>query len=145
MKPEFLSQVHQRLNAVRNFTNLPEAESLAAANKRVRNILEKNLQKETGAFTRNVEVDARLLKEPAEIALYKALTDVAPRAKEAFDNKDYATSLRVLAVLKTPVDAFFDSVMVNADDPELRANRLGLLTILHQAMNRVADISKLAA
>ena len=89
-------------------------------------------------------IDAALLKEPAERALAAALEAVAPRASAAFDRGDYTASLRALAALKAPVDAFFDGVMVNAEDPALRANRLGLLASLHQAMNRVADLSRLA-
>jgi glycyl-tRNA synthetase beta chain len=86
-----------------------------------------------------------LLKEPAESALSQALVAVKPQADRAFDSGDYTASLRSLAALREPVDAFFESVMVNADDPALRANRLGLLAQLHAAMNRVADLSKLAA
>jgi glycyl-tRNA synthetase beta chain len=77
--------------------------------------------------------------------LHHALGEVATPAQRAFDAGDYAGSLQTLAALKTPVDAFFDQVMVNADDPALRANRLALLGALHAAMNRVADLSKLAA
>ena len=83
--------------------------------------------------------------EPAEAALYDALQTVKPRADAAFEEGDYASSLKALAALKSPVDAFFDKVMVNAEDPALRANRLGLLAVLHAAMNRVADLSRLAA
>jgi glycyl-tRNA synthetase beta chain len=133
-----LHEVVKRIFAVRDFQQLPEAASLAAANKRVGNILKKV---DTAATT---FVDAALLTESAEIALSNALMEARPRADAAFDRGDYAASLQALAVLKEPVDAFFDSVMVNADDPELRANRLGLLATLHAAMNRVADLSKLA-
>jgi glycyl-tRNA synthetase beta chain len=143
--PQQLGELHNRLSAVRAFSMLPEADSLAAANKRVRNILEKNIRKETGAYSINKEIDISLLKEPAEIALNQALSVIAPKAEEAFEGRDYETSLKVLATLKAPVDDFFDSVMVNVDDTDLRANRLGLLTKLHRAMNRVADISKLAS
>ena len=90
-------------------------------------------------------VDSALLKEPGEIALYKALGEVTPVAQARFDAGDYAASLRALAALRQPVDAFFDKVMVNAEEPALRANRLALLAGLHDAMNRVADLSKLAA
>jgi glycyl-tRNA synthetase beta chain len=85
------------------------------------------------------------LPEAAEQQLADVLDDVAPRAKRLFDSGDYRASLLELAALKAPVDAFFDSVMVNAADPALRTNRLGLLAQLHAAMNRVADLSKLAA
>ena len=90
------------------------------------------------------EVNTHLLQEPAEIALNEALTKVKPEADKLFESGDYTASLKSLAALKAPVDDFFDNVMVNADDPALKANRLGLLAILHQAMNRVADLSKLA-
>jgi glycyl-tRNA synthetase beta chain len=90
-------------------------------------------------------VDAALLSEAAEIALNAALAVVKPQADAAFERGDYAASLKALAALKAPVDAFFDGVMVNADDAAIRANRLGLLATLHQAMNRVADLSKLSA
>jgi glycyl-tRNA synthetase beta chain len=90
-------------------------------------------------------VDAALLKEEAERALFDALSAVKPQADAAFERGDYAASLSSLAALKAPVDAFFDQVMVNVDDAALRANRLGLLAILHQAMNQVADLSKLSS
>jgi glycyl-tRNA synthetase beta chain len=112
---------------------------LAAANKRVGNIL----KKVDGSVEANV--DGALLKEPAEVALHAALVDVVPQADAAFLTGDYTESLSALAALRTPVDAFFDGVMVNADDPALRANRLGLLARLHAAMNQVADLSKLSA
>ncbi|OQY65185.1 MAG: hypothetical protein B6D47_12580 [Rhodocyclaceae bacterium UTPRO2] len=86
-----------------------------------------------------------MLREPAEIALNAALAEVEPRAGAAFARGDYTASLRSLAALKTPVDDFFDRVMVNADDAALRENRLALLSELHAAMNRVADLSKLSA
>ena len=91
------------------------------------------------------EVNANLLQEPSEIALNEALRKVKPVADKLFENGDYTASLKSLAALKAPVDAFFDNVMVNADDPALKANRLGLLATLHQTMNRVADLSKLAS
>ena len=138
-RPQRLGDIPKRLAAVRAFSALPEAAALAAANKRVGNILKKveNAIEAT--------VDNALLKESAEIALHDALVDVVPQADAAFDTGDYAESLQALAALRAPVDAFFDGVMVNADDPALRANRLGLLAKLHLAMNKVADISKLSA
>ena len=139
LNPRRLSDVSARLAAVRAFAALPEAASLAAANKRVGNIL----KKVEGEVT--AQVDAALLKEPAEVALNAALADAKPRADEAFERGDYAASLQSLAALRTPVDAFFNTVMVNAEDPALRTNRLGLLATLHTAMNRVADLSKLAS
>jgi glycyl-tRNA synthetase beta chain len=133
-----LGDVPGRLAAVRSFAAMPEAPSLAAANKRVGNILKKSEGTVAG------KVDAMLLKEPAESALQDALSKIAPQADAAFERADYTASLQALAALKEPVDAFFDTVMVNAEDPALRANRLGLLATMHAAMNRVADLSKLA-
>ncbi len=139
LQPARLGDVPRRLAAVRAFVALPEAASLAAANKRVSNILKK-VEGEVEA-----KVDAGLFKESAEGALYEALQAVAPKAQAAFEQGDYTGSLQALAALKAPVDAFFDGVMVNAEDPALKANRLGLLATLHAAMNQVADLSRLAA
>jgi glycyl-tRNA synthetase beta chain len=139
LQPQKLVDVADRLAAVRAFATLPEAESLAAANKRVGNIL----KKVEGDVV--VQVDAALLKEAAEVALNQTLAGVKPQADAAFERGDYTASLQALAALKAPVDAFFDGVMVNAEDTALRNNRLGLLATLHQAMNRVADLSKLAS
>jgi glycyl-tRNA synthetase beta chain len=138
-RPQRLGDIPKRLAAVRAFSALPEAAALAAANKRVGNILKKveNAIEAT--------VDNTLLQETAEIALHDALVEVVPQADAAFVTGDYTESLQALAALRAPVDAFFDGVMVNADDPALRANRLGLLAKLHLAMNKVADISKLSA
>jgi glycyl-tRNA synthetase beta chain len=141
LRPQQLADVQARLAAVRAFAALPEAESLAAANKRVGNILRKS----EGVAGAAPAVDTSLLKEPAEAALYEALQSVAPKADASFAAGDYTGSLQALAALKAPVDAFFDHVMVNAEDAALRANRLALLGTLHAAMNRVADLSKLAA
>jgi glycyl-tRNA synthetase beta chain len=133
-------RIVKRLEAVRAFAALPEAAALAAANKRVGNILKKE---RIGA---SVEaVNSRLLQEPAEKALHQALGKIASKADAAFAAGDYTASLQALAALRAPVDAFFDNVMVNAEDAALRTNRLALLSQLHQAMNRVADISKLAS
>lgn len=139
LRPQRLGDVPQRLAAVRAFAVLPEAPALAAANKRVGNILKKS------DATVATQVNANLLREPAEIALHAALSGIAPAADAAWATGNYTQNLQVLAALKSPVDAFFDGVMVNAEDPALRANRLGLLASLHAAMNRVADLSKLAA
>jgi glycyl-tRNA synthetase beta chain len=138
MNPTQIYLVPKQLEAVRAFASLPEATALAAANKRVGNIL----KKAEGAVSGNVK--AALLKEPAEQALQQALNTISPKADAAFTSGDYSASLQVLAGLRTPVDAFFDSVMVNTEDAELRDNRLALLTQLQRAMNRIADISKLA-
>ena len=137
--PAALDLVPQQLRAVRAFAELPEAPSLAAANKRIANILKKS---DAGAAS---AVDEARLVEPAEKALHASIASIAPRADALFNNRDYTASLRELAALKAPVDAFFDHVMVNADDAELRANRLALLAALHRAMNRVADLSRLAS
>ena len=132
-----LGDIRVRLDAVRAFAQLPQAPALAAANKRIGNILKKV-----------AEVDAHvspvLLKEPAEVALYSAMQDVLPRAQALFEGGDYTGSLQTLAALRAPVDAFFDGVMVNAEEMDLRLNRQGLLKSLFDAMNRVADLSRLA-
>jgi glycyl-tRNA synthetase beta chain len=139
LRPQRLGEVARRLAAVRTFAALPEAPALAAANKRVGNIL----KKAEGEVQPVVKPE--LLREAAEAALNAALAQVAPVADAAWAAGDYTANLKALAALKAPVDAFFDQVMVNADDPALKANRLGLLATLHQAMNRVADLSRLAA
>jgi glycyl-tRNA synthetase beta chain len=134
-----LGDVPKRLEAVRAFAALPESAALAAANKRVGNILKKV------EGTVAASVSTSLLKEHAEIDLHAALLLVQPLSDEAYSRGDYTASLTALAGLKAPVDAFFEHVMVNADDAALKANRLGLLATLHAAMNRVADLSKLAS
>ncbi|MEZ6016855.1 MAG: glycine--tRNA ligase subunit beta [Planctomycetota bacterium] len=138
LQPTRLGDVPRRLEAVRAFAALPEAASLAAANKRVGNIL----KKVEGVLPTTVSV-ARL-EEPAERALHAALAEVRPEADALFARQDYACSLKALAALRGPVDAFFDDVLVNAEDPALRENRQALLNELHQAMNRVADLAALA-
>ncbi len=132
------SSIPKRLAAVRAFAQLPEAPALAAANKRIGNILKK-------AAEVDAHVSLVLLKEPAEIALYNAMQDVLPRAQALFEGGDYTGSLQALAALRVSVDAFFDGVMVNAEELDLRLNRQGLLKSLLEAMNRVADLSRLAA
>ncbi len=139
LRPARLGEVAKRLEAVRAFAALPEAASLAAANKRVSNIL----KKVEGELPDGV--DAQLLREAPEQALAAALQAAVPGAQRQFDAHDYTGSLKALAVLKAPVDAFFDGVMVNAEDEALRRNRLALLRQLHAAMNQVADLSRLAA
>ena len=138
LRPQRLSEVPKRLAAVRAFAALPEAAALAAANKRIGNILKK-----TDAV--DAHVSTVLLQEPAEIALYAAMQTAAPVAQAQFESGDYTASLQSLATLRAPVDAFFDGVMVNAEEIDVRLNRLGLLQSLHNAMNRVADLSKLAS
>ena len=136
---EVIADVPKRLEAVRAFALLPEAASLASADKRVRNILNKSDDAHGHAL------DAALLTADAEIALHRALGDVVPRSDHAYRDGDFKSALLALASLKEPVDRFFAEVMVNTDDPAIRANRLGLLSSLHAPMNRVADLSKLAA
>jgi glycyl-tRNA synthetase beta chain len=130
--------VAKRLAAVRAFAALPEAAALAAANKRISNILKK-------AGDVDAHVSDVLLKEQAEKDLYAALKSVVPQANAQFEAGDYTASLQTLAALRAPVDAFFDDVMVNAEEMDLRLNRQGLLKSLHDAMNRVADLARLAA
>jgi glycyl-tRNA synthetase beta chain len=138
LHPQRLGDVTRRLAAVRAFAALPEAPALAAANKRIGNILKK-------ADRVDAHVSDVLLQEDAEKALYAAMQQVAPQADAKFEAGDYTGSLQALAALRAPVDAFFDGVMVNAEQLDLRLNRLGLLSVLHTAMNRVADLSRLAA
>ncbi len=154
LRPERWGEIPKRLAAVRAFAQLPEAPALAAANKRVGNILKKAEAELPAAapaaagqpaVANAKNVDTTLLAEPAERALHAALLTVQPRAQAAQAAGDLTGSLRELAALRVPVDAFFDDVMVNAPEPALRANRLALLAALHQAMNRVADLSRLAA
>ncbi|MFM8468035.1 MAG: glycine--tRNA ligase subunit beta [Oxalobacteraceae bacterium] len=136
--PDRLDDILERLDAVKSFAALPEAASLAAANKRITNILKKN-EDIPG------EVQAKLLAEPAEQRLYGAMTETRQAVDRAFAKADFSATLKALAALRDDVDAFFDEVMVMAEDPALRANRLALLQSLHAMMNRVADISRLAA
>ncbi|WP_288060315.1 glycine--tRNA ligase subunit beta [Thiomonas sp.] len=140
LSPQILADVPRRLEAVRAFAALPEAAALAAANKRVGNILRKSEGAKDGSG-----FNADLLVEPAEIALSQALNAVAPQVQQFYAAGDYTAALKMLAALKEPVDTFFDQVMVNAEDPALRANRLALLARLQEAMNQVADLSRLAA
>jgi glycyl-tRNA synthetase beta chain len=139
--PVNLGVVPQQLEAVRAFQALPEAESLAAANKRVANIL-----KQAEAKGERLDgVQASVLQEPAERALLDAIRAVSDKAKTLYEKGDYTGYLKSFAVLKAPVDAFFDKVMVMVEDEKLRRGRLALLRDLREAMNRVADLSKLAA
>ena len=135
-------EIPKALEAVRTFAQLPEAPALAAANKRIGNILKK-------AGEAGQQVDAHvsevLLQEQAEKDLYAAMQTLVPQANGQFDVGNYTASLQTLAALRAPVDAFFDGVMVNAEQMDLRMNRLGLLKALHMAMNRVADLARLAA
>ena len=139
IEPDSLLELPKRLNAVRAFMQLPEAAPLTAANKRIGNILKKS---EDAVST---TVDATLLVEAAEKALYDALVSLEPEANALYDAGDYESMLAKLAQLKTPVDAFFEGVMVNSEDERLRLNRLALLQRLYTVMNRVANIARLAA
>jgi glycyl-tRNA synthetase beta chain len=141
MNPVRLSPIPKQLAAVRDFMKLPEAESLVAANKRVANILRQASGK--GESFANAEVNA--LKEPAELQLFNSLATASRVAESLFDKEDYSGYLTAFAMLKGPVDKFFEDVMVMVEDSILRKNRLALLADLRVAMNRVADISKLAA
>jgi len=132
-----LADVPRRLEAVRAFAALPEAAALAAANKRIANILKKS------AEPVEAKADAALFSEDAERALWTDVAAVRRSADVLFEAGDYTSSLKALAALRAPVDKFFDDVMVNADDLKVRANRLGLLATLHGVMNRVADLSRL--
>ena len=138
LRPARLGQVGQFLLAVRAFAALPESPALAAANKRIGNILKK-------AGEIDAHVNAGLLQEDAEKNLYAVMQKLLPESEAQFKAGDYTASLQTLAALRSPVDAFFDDVMVNADEMDLRLNRQGLLKSLHVAMNRVADLSRLAA
>jgi glycyl-tRNA synthetase beta chain len=138
LAPARLDDIVARLAAVRAFMQLPEAESLAAANKRIGNILKKAAEVPS-AF------DAALLFEPAEKSLAAAYEQIRPATERLFTRGDYTGMLKSLAPLKQPVDRFFDDVMVNVEDPKLRGNRLALLATLRAQMNRVADLSLLAA
>jgi glycyl-tRNA synthetase beta chain len=138
LHPARLGQVSKLLAAVRAFAALPESPALAAANKRIGNILKK-------ADEVDAHVNSALLKENAEQALYEVMQRLLPESEALFKAGDYTGSLQTLAALRSPVDAFFDDVMVNAEEMDVRLNRQGLLKCLHVAMNRVADLSRLAS
>ena len=137
----YLGDIARRLQAVRVFAALPEAPALAAANKRIGNILKK--AEAEGAV--DAHVSTVLLQEDAERALHAAMLQILPQADSHFEAGLYTESLQTLAALGSAVDAFFDDVLVNAEQLDLRLNRQGLLKMLHQAMNRIADLSRLAA
>ncbi|AEK63441.1 Glycyl-tRNA synthetase beta chain [Collimonas fungivorans Ter331] len=137
-QPERLDNIIERLDAVQAFAALPEAEALAAANKRITNILKK-----TEGVGSTVQQD--LLRDSAEQSLFAAMNALKPEVDAAFAKGDFSTALKALARLRENVDGFFNDVMVMADDEQLRNNRLALLANLHVMLNQVADISKLAA
>ena len=138
LHPARLGQIPKLLAAVRAFAALPESPALAAANKRIGNILKK-------ADEVDAHVNPALLKETAEQNLYQAMQRLLPESEALFNAGDYTASLQTLAALRSPVDAFFDDVMVNAEEMDVRLNRQGLLKCLHVAMNRVADLSRLVS
>ncbi|MDR0380217.1 MAG: glycine--tRNA ligase subunit beta [Candidatus Accumulibacter sp.] len=135
-RPTRIDQVPPRLAAVRDFLRLPEAPALAAANKRIGNIL----RKAEGGWS---EPDVALFVEAAEKALFERVTQLAPVVESCVAGQDYAGALKALASVRVEVDRFFDEVLVNVEDPALRANRLGLLGVLSGKLNAVADISRL--
>ncbi len=136
--PTRIDLVMPRIAAVREFRQLPEAESLSAANKRIRNILRK--AQDVGTVP-----ELALLQEPAEKNLFGTVNKLLPQVTSLVEAEDYADALKLLAGVRTEVDTFFDEVMVMTEEPMTRNNRLALLAQLEQLMNRVADISKLAA
>jgi len=138
LRPRQLREILPRLQAVRAFSALPESPALAAANKRIGNILKK-------AGNVDAQVNSALLQEGAEKNLYAVMQKLLPTSEAQFKVGKYTESLQTLAALREPVDAFFDNVMVNADDKEVRQNRQGLLKWLHENMNFVADLSRLAS
>ena len=135
--PTMVLDVPARLEAVRAFTQLPEADALAAANKRIGNIIKKTVPQTD-------VVDAALFDSEAEKALYDALQTAESSVKADYDAGRYTDLLKSLAPMKAPVDRFFEDVMVNVDDERVRANRLALLWRLHRTMNMVAELSRLA-
>jgi glycyl-tRNA synthetase beta chain len=136
--PSRIDQVVPRLDAVRIFRALPEAQSLASANKRIRNILKKT------SVTQTVP-DPAVLCEAAEKDLFAVTSRLMPRISSLWESGDYTEALRELAKVGKEVDRFFDQVMVMTEEPVIRNNRLALLSQLDRLMNRVADISKLAS
>jgi glycyl-tRNA synthetase beta chain len=136
--PTRIDQVVPRLEAVRVFRAMPEAQSLSSANKRIRNILRKT------AVTQTVP-DPALLQEAAEKDLFAATSELMPRISSLWETRDYTAALRLLAGVRKEVDTFFDQVMVMTDEPLIRNNRLALLSQLERLLNQVADISKLAS
>lgn len=141
--PDRLDDIVQRLDAVKAFAALPESASLAASNKRITNILKKNEEAVSQVAAGGVNV--ALLQDDAEKKLAAAVSRVQPEVDAAFAKGDFTGTLQTLAQLRDDVDGFFNDVMVMAEDVALRNNRLALLSSLHGMMNRVADISKLAA
>lgn len=138
LRPARLDIIPAQLEAVRNYNKLPEAPSLSAANKRIGNILK-------GLDTQPFGFDSNLLVETAEKQLASEYLRIEPEIESLFKQQEFTTMLQKLAILKDPVDSFFDKVMVMTDDENLKNNRIGLLNKLHKMMNRIADLSRLAA
>jgi glycyl-tRNA synthetase beta chain len=134
-----ISEIPKRLNAIKEFSQLPESKDLASANKRVGNILKKAKLKST------LKVDPASLKDIAEVNLYRTLNLVDAEARKEYLANNYSGSLKLLCKLKTPIDQFFNDVMVNVEDESLKMNRLALLEKLYSAMNLIADLSKLSS
>lgn len=135
-KPENLLDFDKRVKAVKSFKDLPEAENLASAYKRINNILSK-------ANLGEGSVDKLLLSEKDEVVLATALDTISPKVNKLYSEGDYTCALATLSELKEPVDNFFEHVMVNADDPKIKENRLHLLVSLHDLIGKTADISVL--
>jgi glycyl-tRNA synthetase beta chain len=137
-EPRQINDLIERLTALREFNALPEAAQLAAANKRISNILKKT--------TTDIpaKCSSKLLQIPAEATLNKTLEEITPALNEAYKQRQYVDLLKALVALSAPIDQFFADVMVMDPNPELRDNRLALLQQLHQKMNLVADLGKLA-
>ena len=138
LRPQCLGDVPARMEAVRAFAAMPQAEALAAANKRIGNILKKAPKADSSQFS------AAKMTLAAEKNLYLSMAQNVTQADDFYAQKNYTDSLKTLAALREPVDLFFNDVMVNDPDEDIRRNRLGLLSQLHDSMNRVADLSRLA-
>ena len=128
---------HDRLLALADFLQLPDAQSLTAANKRIANILRKSTEP-VGS-----QIDADLLRDPVELVLGEQVEAMLERTKPMFEKREYKRALTLLAALRTAVDEFFDSVMVMDEDPALRANRLALLGQIQSLFMKAADLSRL--
>lgn len=137
-----LDLIESRLSALATFRMLPAFDALTAANKRIGNILRKSAD-EAGTAPGKNGIDAALLREEAERQLHQAMAALQPQIDAYLQQQDFTAALQALAALQAPVDTFFEKVMVNADDPALRRNRLALLSVLHGLMNRVADLAQL--
>ena len=138
LQPQCLGDVPARMEAVRAFAAMPQAEALAAANKRIGNILKKAPKADSSQFS------AAKMTLAAEKNLHLFMAQNVTQADDFYAQKNYTDALKTLAALREPVDLFFNDVMVNDPDEDIRRNRLGLLSQLHDSMNRVADLSRLA-